>query len=279
MPKLLILAVDVICCFGPHLLAASYAACLSIGGALQAVARLFASLGNLRNLFLNLNDSERHSSVQFIWTKQRFDWRCPAYVIFRSMCKVLSEVKSFRMAGETTGVVLISHRDVFPEVRGPALSRLWRLGYVATLIEKHEPVWVVSSAGYAAGQSPRQLVLGRLKPGRPAIEALVVAAIGLFEFPKDISDQAAFENVLHEREGVRYVASNYQSHGTDDDEDGDETLFQPSSELIRKCVNLASGQMRLGVVAPPETTLVEQGSVTWLRAEGFDVDEFRYQPL
>lgn len=183
------------------------------------------------------------------------------------------------MAGETTGVVLISHRDVFPEVRGPALSRLWRLGYVATLVEKHEPVWIVSAAGHAAGQRPQQLVLGRLNPERPIIEALVVASIGLFELPKEISDQAAYENVLQEREGVRYVASNYIPRGTDDDEDGEESVIQPSTELIQKCIKLASVQMRLGVIALPKTSLVEQGSVSWLRAEGFDVDEFRYQPM
>lgn len=182
------------------------------------------------------------------------------------------------MAGETTGVVLISFRDVFFEVRGPALSRLWRLGYVATLVEKHEPVWVVSAAGHAAGQSPQQLTLGRLNSGRPVIEALVVAATGLFELPKDIADQAAYENVLHERDGIRYVASNFRPSGTDDEE-GDESVLQPSTELIRKCVHLASVQIRLGVVALPETTLMGQGSVAWLRAEGFDVDEFRYQPM
>jgi hypothetical protein len=183
------------------------------------------------------------------------------------------------MAGESTGVVLMSLRDVFPEIRGPALSRLWRLGYVATLIEKHDSTWVVSAAGHAAGQSPQQLTLGRLNPGRPVIEALVVASIGLLELPKDISDQAAYENVLHERDGIRYVASNYFSRGADDDEDGNETLFQPSTELIRKCVDVARAQLRLGIVALPKTTLVEEGSVAWLRAEGFDVDEFTYTPL
>lgn len=45
-------------------------------------------------------------------------------------------------------------------------------------------------------------------------------------------------------------------------------------ELINMCLTVATQTMRLGVAALPGSTLIEQGSVKWLRAEGFDVDEF-----
>jgi hypothetical protein len=185
------------------------------------------------------------------------------------------------MAGETSGVVFISHRDTFPELRGSAGSRLWRLGFVATLVEKSDASWVLSAAGHAAGQSPRQLVLANLKPGRPVVEALAVAALGLFGLPKEISDRAAYENVLRERDGVRYVGSNYLGGHTEATDEilTDETVMQPSDELVRLCIRAASEIMRLGVAALPDSVLVQEQSVPWLRADGFDVDEFAYRPL
>ena len=41
------------------------------------------------------------------------------------------------MAGETTGLVIFSHRSVFEEIHGPAYSRLWRPGYLAAAL----PYW------------------------------------------------------------------------------------------------------------------------------------------
>ena len=185
------------------------------------------------------------------------------------------------MAGETSGVVFISHRDVHPELRGVAQSRVWRLGYTACLFEKHDASWTVSAAGYAAGRSPRQLVVANLKPSRPVVEALCVAALGLFGLSKGISDRAAFENVLHEREGIRYVASNYLGGHREETAEilNCETLLQPSDELIKMCITAATRTMRLGVAALPGSVLVEEHSVEWLRAAGFDVDEFAYRPL
>lgn len=185
------------------------------------------------------------------------------------------------VSGQTSGVVFIAHRDVHPELRGEVASRLWRLGFVATLVEKHDASWVLSAAGHAAGQSPRQLVLANLKPGRPAVEALAVAALGLFGLPKAISDRAAYENVLHERSGVRYVGSNYLGGHTEATDEilTDETVKQPSDELVRLCIRAASESMRLGVAALPDSVLVHEQSVLWLRAKGFDVDEFSYRPL
>lgn len=187
------------------------------------------------------------------------------------------------MAGETTGVVFISHRDIHPEIRGPALSRLWRLGYVATLIQKHEPIWVVSAAGHAAGQNPQQLILGTLNPDRPAIEALVVAALGLFGLPTEISDQAKSQGILHKHDDFHYVGSCIiPSLWDEDDEDWDglgDIVTHPSEALVEKCVQYASSQMRLGIAALPNSILNKEKSVEWLRGQGFDVDEFVYQKL
>ena len=182
------------------------------------------------------------------------------------------------MAGETTGVVFISHRDIHPDLRGVSGSRLWRLGYVATLIEKRNPVWVLSAAGHAAGESPKALPVAHIETGRPAIESLVVAALGLFGLPQAVGFKAASDDVLHERDGIRFIAPRSQSTNLDESEEEVEVQWSiPSRDLVRACIDESSIVMRLGVAALPSSLLATQGAVSWLRGEGFDVDEFAYK--
>ena len=58
------------------------------------------------------------------------------------------------MAGETTGLVIFSHRSVFEEIHGPAYSRLWRPGYLAALVGKHGPLWGLTPIAHAPKSFP-----------------------------------------------------------------------------------------------------------------------------
>ena len=181
------------------------------------------------------------------------------------------------MAGETTGIVTISHRDIHSELRGAVGSRLWRLGYVAALIEKHEATWVVSAAGHGAGRNPSQLVIARFDQNRPVIEALIVGALGLFGLPPKVASLAAYEDVLHEQQGIRYIAPRTVVTGIESGEEIPQ-IRQASEGLNMVCVEEAAKVMRLGVAALPSSLLISQASVRWLRGYGFDVDEFAYRP-
>ena len=63
------------------------------------------------------------------------------------------------MAGETTGLVIFSPRSVFEEIHGPAYSRLWRPGYLAALVEKHVPLWVITPIAHAAKSQPEHEII------------------------------------------------------------------------------------------------------------------------
>ena len=63
------------------------------------------------------------------------------------------------MAGETTGLIIFSHRSVFEEIHGPAYSRLWRPGYLAALVEKHVPLWVITPIAHAAKSFPEHEII------------------------------------------------------------------------------------------------------------------------
>ena len=63
------------------------------------------------------------------------------------------------MAGETTGLVIFSPRSIFEEIHGPAHSRLWRPGYLAALVEKHVPLWVITPISHAATSLPEHEII------------------------------------------------------------------------------------------------------------------------
>ena len=58
------------------------------------------------------------------------------------------------MAGETTGLVIFSHRSVFEEIHEPAYSRLQRPGYLAALAENHVRLWMITPIAQAAKSYP-----------------------------------------------------------------------------------------------------------------------------
>jgi len=185
------------------------------------------------------------------------------------------------VAGETTGVVMISAREVHPEIRGPAQSRLWRLSFIATLIEKHSWVWVITAAGHGAGSKLRHIVVPHSRKDVPAVETPILALTPKFGLPEKLLAQAGADGVLQQKDGFQIIAPARIGNDIEFEEDEDIEEFQtfPSRDLAEKCLSFAQQKMRLGVAAIPHSVLVEQHSVSHLRSIGFDVDEFRYSPL
>ena len=113
------------------------------------------------------------------------------------------------MAGETTALITFAHRSVFEEIHGPAGSRIWRPGYVAAMVEKHVPVWVVTPIAHAAHSYPRhQIVLCNPDITGPLEMDLMPLMASLFDQGNQaLKSQAEREELLHSEAGTWWINS------------------------------------------------------------------------
>lgn len=187
------------------------------------------------------------------------------------------------MSGVATAMVTFAPRSVFEELHGPAASRLWRPGYLACLIEKHLPVWVISPIGFAAGGEPDHLVVvSHSLDGRPAIADVVVAMAGLFGGRHELQRLALTEGLLSQH-GEHFVAMPSVEmpiwDDGEDDESGEAPPIVGSDALVAEAARIVSEKCRVTVTAYPDSIVATEQSVHWLRAKGIDVDEFTYTPM
>lgn len=188
------------------------------------------------------------------------------------------------MAGEATGVVIFSLRSAFEELRGAASSRLWRPGFCCTLIEKHVPVWVVTPIGFAAHSQPKHLVLPCNNDISGPLEMdLMPTMASIFDQEnRDLQDQAKHEEVIHFLDGAWWISPNTQrvfaSIEEDFHQEGDgysscQTTF-PSGKLYEMSFDVVSKMCRVSVMRMPNSVLLQDDSIVWMRSIGIDVDEF-----
>lgn len=79
-------------------------------------------------------------------------------------------------------------------------SRLWRPGFLACLIEKALPTWVITPIGFARGSVPSRIVLvSRGLSGRPAVADIVVVMAGLFGGSDRLRELAIAKGLLHKK--------------------------------------------------------------------------------
>ncbi len=192
------------------------------------------------------------------------------------------------MAGETTGLVIFSHRSVFEEIHGPAYSRLWRPGYLAALVEKHVPLWVVTPIAHAAKSHPEHEII----LCNPDLGGLL--EMNLFPFMASLFSQndselrmkAENEGVMNSEGGVWWINGKSVSHGIEEelDEDGqvmdrveDLDFIHPSSKIYEMSIPLIAKTCRVTSVRYPGSALMASDGVSWMRAQGIDVDEFVYK--
>jgi hypothetical protein len=183
------------------------------------------------------------------------------------------------MAGETTGLVIFSHRSVFEEIHGPAYSRLWRPGYLAALVEKHVPLWVITPIAHAAKSHPEhEIIMCNPDLGGP-LEIFSQNNV-------ELKQKAENEGLKMNENGTWWINGKSVSYGIEEElDDNGEVIDRfedldfifPSSKIYEISIPLVADACRVTSIRYPGSALLSQDGVTWMRAQGIDVDEFVYK--
>ena len=192
------------------------------------------------------------------------------------------------MAGETTGLVIFSHRSVFEEIHGPAYSRLWRPGYLAALVEKHVPLWVVTPIAHAAKSHPEhEIIMCNPDLGGPLELNLMPFMASIFsQNNAELKQKAESEGLKMNEDGTWWINGRSVSNGFEEELDDDGEVVErienidfiyPSSKIYEMSIPLVADSCRVTSVRYPGSSLLSTDGVTWMRAQGIDVDEFVYK--
>ena len=184
------------------------------------------------------------------------------------------------MAGETSGLVIFSPRSVYEEIHGPAGSRIWRPGYLAALVEKHIPVWVITPISHAAGSIPEHEIVLCNPDVEGPLELHLMPFMASIFCPSNVElrRQAEKEGLFHGKDDHWWI--NYKSDKSFEiDEEGfqDSVEKYPSGRLLELSVKLIADNCRITSIYQPYSTLNQNG-VNWMRSNGIDVDNFVYKP-
>ena len=192
------------------------------------------------------------------------------------------------MAGETTGLVIFSHRSVFEEIHGPAYSRLWRPGYLAALVEKHVPLWVITPIAHAAKSNPEHEIImcnpdlgGQLEMNLMQFMASIFSQDNV-----ELKKKAENEGLKINENETWWINGKSVSYGIEEElDDNGEVIDRfedldfifPSSKIYEISIPLVADACRVTSIRYPGSALLSQDGVTWMRAQGIDVDEFVYK--
>ena len=193
-----------------------------------------------------------------------------------------------KVAGEATAFVTFSPRSVFEELKGPAGSRLWRPGHLAVLIEKHEPVWIVTPIGYESSSIPRKKVVTCNPDIKGPIEINLFPLIASLydQSNKKLKEQALHEKVITERTEKWWIAEQKRSKeiievkskkGEVLDRLGKSETIYPSGKIYEMSFKSVANNCRVTVIRYPDSYLHQNDGVFWMRSIGVDVDEFVYK--
>jgi hypothetical protein len=192
------------------------------------------------------------------------------------------------VAGETTGLVIFSPRSVFEEIRGPAYSRLWRPGYLAALVEKHVPTWVITPIAHAANSRPGQeIIVCNTDLGGPLEMNLMPFMAAIFSQSNiELEQKAKSEGLKFSEEEVWWINGKSISYGVQEEFDEDDEVVDryqevdfvhPSSKIYEMSIPLVADTCRVTSIRYPGSALLSNDGVTWMRTRGIDVDEFVYR--
>ena len=192
------------------------------------------------------------------------------------------------MAGETTAIVIFSHRSVFEEIHGPAYSRLWRPGYLAALVEKHVPLWVITPIAHAAKSHPEhEIILCNPDLGGPLEMNLMPFMASIFSQNSiELKKKAENEGLKMSEAGIWWINGKSVIYGIEEelDENGevvdrveDLNFIFPSSKIYEMSIPLVADACRVTSIRYPGSALLSIDGVAWMRTQGIDVDEFVYK--
>jgi len=188
------------------------------------------------------------------------------------------------MAGETTALITFAQRSVFEEIHGPAGSRIWRPGYLAALVEKHIPVWVITPIAHAAHSKPRhQIVVSNPDIEGPLEMDLMPMMASLFDQGnRELKAQGEQEGLLHSAGNRWWINSKSRESDIDEEFDGSSEAvdrFQqtedrfPSGKIYELSFPIVADRCRVTILRYPNSLLSSSGDI-WLRSIGCDVDVF-----
>lgn len=192
------------------------------------------------------------------------------------------------MAGETTGLVIFSPRSVFEEIHGPAFSRLWRPGYLAALVEQHVPLWVITPIAHAAkGHPEHEIIMCNPDLGGPLEMNLMPFMASIFSQNNSLlRQQAENEGLKMTEKGFWWINGKSVSYGVEEELDDtgevldrieDDDYIHPSSKIYEMSISMVANACRVTSIRYPGSALLSSDGVTWMRAQGIDVDEFVYK--
>jgi hypothetical protein len=192
------------------------------------------------------------------------------------------------VAGETTALVIFSPRSVFEELRGPAYSRLWRPGFLAALVEKHVPVWVITPISYAAKSEPaHEIVTCNPDLAGPLETNLMPIMASLFDQGNGIlREKAESEGVIKSKGSSWWINGHWVSYGVDEEFDAEGEILDrvengefkyPSSKIYEMSTVIVAEKCRVTSMSQPGSILNTTNGIAWMRSQGFDVDEFVYK--
>jgi hypothetical protein len=192
------------------------------------------------------------------------------------------------VAGETTGLVIFSHRSVFEEIHGPAHSRLWRPGYLAALVEKHVPLWVITPISHAAKSLPEhEIIMCNPDLGGPLEMNLMPFMASIFSQSNvALKKMAENEGLKLNENGIWWINGKSITYEIEEefDENGEVVdrventdFIYPSSKIYEMSIPLVADSCRVTSIRYPGSALFSSDGVNWMRAQGIDVDEFAYK--
>lgn len=192
------------------------------------------------------------------------------------------------MAGETTGLVIFSHRSVFEEIHGPAYSRLWRPGYLAALVEKHVPLWVITPIAHAAKSHPEhEIIMCNPDLGGPLEMNLIPFMASIFaQNSLALKEKAESEGLTNNGGGTWWINGKSISYGVEEEfDDSGEVIDRvedidfifPSSKIYEISIPIVADACRVTIIRYPGSALLSSDGVSWMRMQGIDVDEFTYK--
>ena len=192
------------------------------------------------------------------------------------------------MPSEATAIITFSPRSVLEDLKGPAGSRLWRPGFLAVLLEKHIPVWVVTPIGYESNSIPRKKIVTCNQNIKGPIEMnlfpLIASLYG--QNNEELKAQAAHEDLITERNGRWWISEKLKNKKTIEirDKNGEivdrlektKTIY-PSGRIYEMSFKAVANTCRVAVIRYPDSHLYQNDGVIWMRTIGVDVDEFVYK--
>ena len=159
---------------------------------------------------------------------------------------------------------------------------------MAALVEKHVPLWVITPIAHAAKSHPEhEIIMCNPDLGGPLEMNLMPFMASIFSQNNvELKQKAENEGLKMNEGGTWWINGKSVSYGIEEelDDNGevvdrveDLNFIFPSSKIYEMSIPLVADTCRVTSVRYPGSALLSTDGVTWMRAQGIDVDEFAYK--